>query len=152
MSGYQQIQKEINKLWSVERPMVVQQVTEAAEQGDRSENAAYIYGKKRLRQIDGRLRYLKKKIANVNVIDISKQVQHSDVKFGALVQVENDDGERFEWRLVDREESEPKAGRISVQSPMGRALLGRVVGDLVEVSLPSGKRGFEVLSIKFGVE
>ncbi len=148
--GYQAIQDEIDKLWHEERPYMVQQVHDAAALGDRSENAEYIYGKKRLRQIDGRIRYLTRKIQDVIVIDTAEQVAWDDIRFGALVRIEQDDGEERLYRLVDKEESDPKKGRISVQSPVGRALMGRKVGDFVEVRLPRGVVEMEILSIRYG--
>ncbi|MDP7113393.1 MAG: GreA/GreB family elongation factor [Myxococcota bacterium] len=148
--GYQAIQEEIDHLWHEERPFMVQQVHDAAALGDRSENAEYIYGKKRLRQIDGRIRYLTRKVQDVVVIDTAEQVTWDDVRFGALVRVEQDDGEERNWRLVDKEESDPKNGRISVQSPVGRALLGRKVGDFFEVKLPRGVVEMEILEIRYG--
>ena len=149
--GFTAIQTEIDFLWTEERPRIVEQVHAAAELGDRSENAAYIYGKKRLREIDGRLRYLRRKTEGVTVIDLREQIAHSNIRFGALVTVLDDDDEEITWRLVDRDESDVKRGRISVQSPVGAALLGKEVGDYVTVKLPKGEVGFEVLSIRYGV-
>ncbi len=148
--GYIKIQKEIEYLWHEERPYMVNQVADAAALGDRSENAEYIYGKKRLRQIDSRLRYLKRKIAEVTVVDLEKQVPSDHIRFGAVVTVEDEDGEEKTWRLVDKEESDPKAGRISVQSPIGRALLGREEGDSVEVRGPERLIELEVLGVRYG--
>jgi transcription elongation factor GreB len=129
---------------------VVDQVREAADLGDRSENAAYIYGKKRLRAIDSRLRYLRKKLQGVVVVDPADQVQLDYVQFAAVVTVVDDDDNERTWRLVDKEESDPKRNRISVQSPIGRALMRKKVGDYVEVDLPKGKMGYEVVSIRYG--
>jgi len=148
--GYDSIQAEIDKLWGETRPFVVQQVQDAAALGDRSENAEYIYGKKRLRQIDSRLRYLTRKIDGVTVVDVDKQKQVDDIRFGAVVRVEDEDGEEKVYRLVDREESDPKRGRISVQSPIGSALLGREAGDIVEVKRPQGVTEFEILEVRYG--
>ena len=149
--GYAAIDAEIVHLWRVERPEIVEQVHAAAELGDRSENAAYIYGKKRLREIDSRLRYLRRKLAGVIVVELSEQITHSDVRFGALVTLLSDDDEETTWRLVDKDESDVKRGRISVQSPVGRALMGKSVGDYVTVQLPKGETGYEILSIRYGV-
>ena len=121
--GYDAILKEMDQLWSYERPVVVQQVSEAAAHGDRSENAEYIYGKKRLRQIDSRMGYLSRKVKDVSVVDLDQQEPADHVLFGALVRVEDEDGEQKQWRLVDKDESDPKRGRISTQSPIGTALL-----------------------------
>ena len=148
--GFEAIQAEIEHLWRVERPEIVDQVFEAASLGDRSENAAYIYGKQKLRQIDGRLRYLRRKIDQVTVVDLEEQPQFDVVKFGAVVTVLNDDDEESTWRLVDKEESDPKLKRISVQSPIGQALLGKQEGDYVQIKLPKGTVGYEVTGIRYG--
>jgi len=148
--GFELIQNEMEHLWRVERPEIVRQVSAAADLGDRSENAAYIYGKKRLREIDGRIRYLRRKIEEVTIIDMDTMPQHKDVRFGAIVTVVDDEDVRHTWRLVDRDESNPKAGRISIQSPIGQGLLGKCVGDYQEVQLPRGKVGYEVMDIRYG--
>ncbi len=150
LQGYQAIEAELDRLWKEERPMVVKEVSDAADLGDRSENAAYIYGKKRLRHIDSRIRYLRKKIDQVIPVDLSTMIAHPTVRFGAVVTVENEDGEEKVWRLVDKEESEPKKGWISIQSPVGRALRGKAVGDVVEVKLPDGLTELEILDLRYG--
>ena len=144
------IQAEIAHLWHVERPEIVDQVFEAASLGDRSENAAYIYGKQKLRQIDSRLRYLRRKIDQVTVVDLDDQPQFDTAKFGAVVTVVDDEDIERTWRLVDKEESDPNRNRISVQSPIGRALLGKQEGDYVQIQLPKGAVGYEVLAIRYG--
>jgi transcription elongation factor GreB len=141
----------MDHLWHVERPPIVVQVHAAAEQGDRSENAAYIYGKKRLREIDGRFRYLQKKLRDVTILDVEEQIQFTDVRFGAIITVVDDKNEEKTWRLVDKEESDPNARRISVQSPIGRALLGKQVGDYVEISLPKRTIGLEIIGLRYGI-
>ncbi len=148
--GYEAIEAEIKHLWHVERPEIVDSVHEAASLGDRSENAAYIYGKKRLRAIDSRLRYLRRKISEVTVVDLGDMPKHDTVRFGARVRVEDDDGEVKVYRLVDKEESDPARGRISIQSPVGRSFLGKQEGDCVEVKLPKGTVGYEILEIFYG--
>ena len=148
--GVNRIQEEIDHLWRVERPEIVVQVHAAAEQGDRSENAAYIYGKKRLREIDSRLRYLRNKLKDITILDVEEQIQFEDVRFGAVVTVVDDHDEEKTWRLVDKDESDPKAMRISVQSPIGRALLGKTVGDYVQIQLPKGETGLEIVALRYG--
>jgi len=148
--GYEALVAEIERLWNVERPVVTAQVSAAAELGDRSENAEYIYGKKRLREIDAKLERLRKRADGVTVIDLARQPTYADVRFGAVVEVEDDDGNVRLYRLVDQDESDPGRGRISVQSPIGRALLGRRKGDAVEVTLPKGRVGLEILGIRYG--
>ena len=150
--GYQALSDEIDRLWHDERPMVTAEVSRAAEMGDRSENAAYIYGKKRLRAIDSRLRYLRKKFELVQPVDLSRIPPSDLVKWGAVVDVEHEDGTPRTWRLVDKDESEPKASRISAQSPVGRALLGKRAGDVIEVSTPRGPIEYEVLAVRYGAD
>ena len=153
--GYDRIAGEIEQLWHKERPNVVAQVTAAAEMGDRSENAEYIYGKKRLREIDSRLRYLRKKVEGVTVVDLATLPPRKDVVFGARVTVEayekaDEDPVTRVYRLVDQDESDPTLGRISVQSPIGKALLGKRAGDMVTVSLPKGSLEMEVIEVFYG--
>ena len=150
LAGYQAIESEIERLWHEERPVVVQEVSDAADLGDRSENAAYIYGKKRLRQIDSRIRYLSAKLDSVVPVDLAQMLQHTTVKFGAVVTVEDEDGVEKVYRLVDKEESEPKRGRISVQSPVGRALLGREEGDVVTVRIAERVVELEITALRYG--
>ncbi len=149
-TGAERIQDEIDHLWRVERPEIVTQVHAAAEQGDRSENAAYIYGKKRLREIDSRLRYLRNKLKDVTILNVEEQIQFEDIRFGAVVTVVDDDDQQKTWRLVDKEESDPNRMRISIQSPIGRALLGKSVGDYVEIQLPKGRTGLEITGLRYG--
>lgn len=148
--GYDAIQAEMTRLWHEERPMVVAEVSAAADLGDRSENAAYIYGKKRLRAIDSRLRYLKRKVDGVTVVDTDTQLARDHVAFGAIVVLEAEDGEQKRYRLVDKDESEPGLGRISIQSPIGQALLKKQEGDEVTVKTPAGSRFYEIVEILYG--
>lgn len=148
--GYDSIVAEMDHLWKTERPRVVTEVSHAADMGDRSENAAYIYGKKRLREIDSRLRYLRRKVEGVLVVDLDEQPQYKTIKFGAVVVVVDDDDVEKTYRLVDKDESDPRRGRISVQSPIGRSLLGKEVGDYVTVALPKGHVGLEIVGIRYG--
>ncbi len=150
LAGYQAIESEIERLWHEERPVVVQEVSDAADLGDRSENAAYIYGKKRLRQIDSRIRYLSAKLDSVVPVDLAQMLQHTTVKFGAVVTVEDEDGVEKVYRLVDKEESEPKRGRISVQCPVGRALLGKEEGDVVTVRIAERVVELEITALRYG--
>ncbi len=150
LQGYNAIQQEIGRLWSEERPVVVQEVSDAADLGDRSENAAYIYGKKRLRQIDSRMRHLKKKIDGVVPVDVAQIIDRPTVKFGAVVTLQDEDGEEKVYRLVDKEESDPKCGRISVQSPVGRALLGKEIDDVVSVRVGDRVMELEITGLRYG--
>ena len=148
--GYEEIAAELDELWRVERPRIVDEVYEAAQLGDRSENAAYIFGKQKLRQIDGRMRYLRKKVQGVTLVDLDEQMVRDDVQFGAVVTVLDDEGQEHTWRLVDQDESNPKKGRISIQSPVGQALKGRKAEDYVEITLPKGRVAYEILAIRYG--
>lgn len=148
--GYEAIAEEIERLWHQERPEVVQEVSDAADLGDRSENAAYIYGKQRLRKIDSRIRYLRNKIEHAFPVDLETQPAAEVVKFGAVVTVENEDGEERVYRLVDKDESDPKRGRISVQSPVGKGLLGKEVGDEARVRVGDRTLEFEITALRYG--
>ena len=129
---------------------MVDEVSEAADLGDRSENAAYTYGKRRLRHIDSRLRYLRRKIEGITVVDLSEILSFDDIRFGAVVVLEDEAGERNTYRLVDRDESAPARGRISIQSPIGRALLGKEAGDCLSIALPRGTEDFEIIEVRYG--
>ncbi len=148
--GYSALRDELDRLWTKERPEVTAQVSAAAEMGDRSENAEYIYGKKRLREIDSKLRMLKKKLEGVTIVDLDTQAPFKDVRFGAIVEATDEDGVDKIWRLVDQDESDPARNRISVQSPIGRALLGKKAGDYVEITLPKGRLGLEITAVRYG--
>src|SRR5262245_19074884 len=133
--GFRKLQGELERLWKVERPRVTQQVADAAALGDRSENAEYIYGKKRLREIDGRVHFLTRRLEELEVV--SETPERADrVYFGAWVALEGEDGEKLEFRIVGADEFDPAQRFISVESPMARAVLGRQVGDEVVVVRP----------------
>ena len=148
--GYDEIMTEIDRLWTQERPEVVEEVYQAALLGDRSENAAYIYGKQRQRRIDSRLQFLRKKVKNVEVVNTDFLPQRKDIQFGALVSLEDEDGNERTLRLVDQNESDPKRGRISIQSPIGKAIIGLEAGEVVEVKLPKGRIEYEILEVHYG--
>jgi transcription elongation factor GreB len=137
-AGLARLASELEHLQRVERPKVVQEVSDAAAQGDRSENAEYIYGKKRLREIDRRMRFLSQRLTHVQIVDPA--AQSSDrVLFGAFVSVEDEDGRASRYQIVGEDEVEPSAGRISWKSPLGRALLNKREGDAVNVRRPDGE-------------
>lgn len=146
--GYRQLVDELERLWKVERPPVTEAVTEAAALGDRSENAEYLYGKKKLRQIDGRVRFLSKRIDELEIVRPTK-AQHGRVFFGAWVTVENEDGEQSRWQIVGPDEYDTKQNRISVDAPMAKALLGKSVGDEVPVVRPKGKVVITIIDIEY---
>ena len=146
--GYQGYCDELDRLWRVERPRVVQEVADAAAQGDRSDNAEYKYGKQRLREIDRRMRFLSTLLDRVVVIDPST-IKSDRVQFGATVTVEDEAALSKTYQLVGVDEVEVKQGRISVASPMGKALLGKVKNDVVVVKRPAGEIEIEITEIKY---
>lgn len=147
--GFQKLQDEEDQLWRVERPRVTHEVSEAAALGDRSENAEYIYGKKRLREIDRRVRYLRKRMDELTVVRPSRE-QEGRVFFGAFVTVSDPEGSLREYQLVGPDESDPSAGRLSIESPTGRALIGRQQGDEVRVPRPRDEGVvLEVVAIRY---
>ncbi|GMV14921.1 MAG: transcription elongation factor GreB [Polyangiaceae bacterium] len=146
--GAKKYQEELKNLLHVERPRVVQEVSDAAAQGDRSENAEYIYGKKRLREIDRRIRFLTKKLDSAVVVK-RDEAAHQSVYFGATVEVEDEDGQRKRYRIVGPDEVNPAAGTISFKSPLGTALMKRKVGDVVTVRRPAGEVELQICSISY---
>jgi transcription elongation factor GreB len=147
--GAEKLRAELERLWSVERPRVTQEVADAAALGDRSENAEYIYGKKRLREIDRRIRFLSKRLDLLTVVS-EAPASSERVFFGAWVALEDEDGEEREYRIVGPDETDAKAGWISVDSPMARALMGRREGDEVLVRRPKGDAAMTIVGIRFG--
>ena len=146
--GARGLRDELDFLWKKERPRVTQQVSDAAAMGDRSENAEYIYGKKRLREIDRRIRFLSKRLEALTVVSEPPGNPHR-VYFGAWVRLEDEDGEELTYRLVGSDEIGAESGRISIDSPVGRALLGREQGEEVVVRRPAGTATFTVLAVSY---
>jgi transcription elongation factor GreB len=146
--GYRRLQDELVQLWRVERPKVTAEVSAAAAQGDRSENAEYTYGKRRLREIDRRVRYLGKLLDRLTVVEPSK-AQNGRVFFGATVTVEDEDGERATYKIVGPDEFDVKAGKISIDSPLAKALLGKHLDDEVTVQRPKGPVDVTVVEIRY---
>ncbi len=149
--GAKKLQEELDRLWRVERPRVTREVAAAAALGDRSENAEYIYGKKRLREIDKRIEYLRKRFDSLVVVRPG-QVATDRVYFGAWVTLEDEAGEEVRYRLVGPDESDVPAGRISIESPLGRGLVGKRRGDEVSVDRPAGRTSYTVLDIQYPSE
>jgi transcription elongation factor GreB len=149
-AGHEALRAELRKLWEEERPKVVEVVSWAAGLGDRSENADYQYGKRRLRQIDGRVRFLRKRLERVQVVDPAAQARRDQVFFGATVTYAraSDDAEAT-ITIVGVDEADSAAGRISWVAPMARALLGARVGDVRRVRVPSGVEEIEVVAIGY---
>ena len=146
--GAQKLQDELTWLWNTERPRVTQGVADAAAEGDRSENAEYIYGKKRLREIHRRARFLKKRLESVTVVEETPP-NTGKVYFASWVKVEDDNGDEFVYRIVGPDETDSDKGFISIESPMGRALLGKNLDDEVLVKRPKGNTTFIILDIEF---
>ena len=146
--GWDRLDKELKFLWKEERPRVTKAVSEAAALGDRSENAEYIYGKKRLREIDRRVRFLMKRLEDLTIVYPEKQ-QLGKVFFGAKVTLINEQDEEFSYRLVGPDEWDAKNGDISIDSPMARALLGKEVDDEVIVKTPDGEKYYERIGIHY---
>lgn len=136
--GHEALKKELDYLWREKRPDITRKVTWAASLGDRSENADYQYNKKLLREIDRRVRYLRKRLEDVRVIEYSPE-QEGKVFFGAWVEIENDDGEVKKFRIVGYDEIYGRKDYISIDSPMARALLKKSVGEEAVVQTPSGQ-------------
>jgi transcription elongation factor GreB len=146
--GQRRLADELKELWKVKRPEVTRKVAEAAAQGDRSENAEYIYGKKQLREIDARIRYLSKRLDDVVVVDRIPP-DRSRVFFGAWVTVEDDAGNELSYRIVGADEFDRADGYISVDSPMARALLKKMRDDEVEVRRPDGLARYTITEIRY---
>jgi transcription elongation factor GreB len=147
-AGARQLSEELTRLMSVERPKVVREVAEAAAQGDRSENAEYIYGKKRLREIDRRARFLTQRLESAVVVR-AEELGGDVVRFGAEVVVADEEGQQKTYRLVGPDESDPASGKLSYQSPLGQALMKRRVGDVVVVRRPAGEIEMEIVSLSY---
>lgn len=137
-SGWQVLDQELKYLWKDERPKVTQAVSEAAALGDRSENAEYIYGKRRLREIDRRVRFLSKRLEVLQIVDYHP-TQEGKVFFGAWVELENEEGEIKQYQIVGCDEFDPAKQWISIDSPVARALIGKQIDDEIQVETPVGK-------------
>ncbi len=145
-AGAEALQKELTQLWKVERPQVVDAVHEAAKNGDRSENGDYIYGKKRLREIDRRVRYLSKRLDELNVVDRVPDNQNK-IFFGAWVELEDEAGTLTNYRIVGPDEFNIRENKLSMDSPLAKAMLGKNLDDEIVAHLPEGKKVFYVARI-----
>lgn len=146
--GFEKLRAEYHELIAVERPKVVETVTWAASNGDRSENADYQYGKRRLRQIDGRLHFLQKRIEAAEVID-PKTLKSDKVIFGAKVTIENEDGVQHTYQIVGEDELDIKQNKISWKSPVAKALLGKKLDDEVKIQKPAGEEIVVITELVF---
>jgi transcription elongation factor GreA len=148
--GYNRLQEEIKRLKTVERPTIIRAIAEARTHGDLSENAEYHAARERQSFIEGRLAELEDKVARAEVIDTSK-LSGSVIKFGATVTLADEEtDEEQTFRIVGEDEADIKDGRLSVTSPLARALIGKGKGDSVEVSTPRGAKPYEVVTVAFG--
>jgi len=148
-AGYAAMRARYQELFSVERPKIVEVVSWAAGNGDRSENGDYIYGRQRLRQIDRELGHLSRRMKAVTVVDPVQQADTAKAWFGATVTIVDDDDTERTVTLVGEDEADASAGRISWRSPLARALRGAKIGDYRTVALPAGEKGYEVLTIVY---
>jgi len=146
--GEQRLREELIQLWKVERPVVTAAVHEAAKNGDRSENGDYIYGKRRLREIDSRVRYLGKRLDELEVVRLTPSARDK-VYFGAWVTLEDEQGRELRYRIVGPDEFDIARGLISMDSPVARALLGKRLEDAVLVSTPSGQQEYTITAIEY---
>jgi transcription elongation factor GreB len=148
--GFERLKSELDHLWHTVRPEVVKAITAAAAEGDRSENAEYIYRKRQLAEIDRRVRYLSKRIPSLKVAEGSP-ADREQVFFGAIVELENvDSGETLRYRIVGPDETDAKKGWISIDSPIARAVLKKRVEDEFVAQLPGGAATFAVVAVDYG--
>jgi len=146
--GAKKLRAELHELLTVERPRVTQEVADAAAQGDRSENAEYIYGKRRLREIDRRLRFLSKRLDEVTVVSEAPS-DPGRVFFGAHITIEDQDGEQRTYRIVGGDETDVDRGWISIDSPVARACLGKRCDDTVIVRAPRGEIEYTIIAVRY---
>ena len=146
--GHQRLVEEHAELSKKERPKIVQGITDAAAEGDLSENAEYTYGKKRLRELDKRIGYLAKLLKNPIVVDTSK-LSGDVVVFGATVELEDEDEVTKTWTIVGEGEANTKEGTISVNAPVAKAIMGKRVGDVVTIRRPAGEMEVEITAVRF---
>ena len=147
--GYRRLREELMALLDVERPKMVEIVSWAASNGDRSENGDYLYGKKRLREVDRRIRFLSKRLEHAEVVDPATREATDQVFFGATVTVADADGQESTYAIVGIDEADAGRGRIAWISPMARALLKAREGDTVSVQTPDGKREVEIVEVRY---
>jgi transcription elongation factor GreB len=147
--GLARIRAEYEELFGVERPKVVETVSWAALLGDRSENADYIYGKRRLREIDRKLAHLARIMKDAKIVDPAKQEARDQVRFGATIELADEDDNRRMLTIIGDDEADAAAGKIGWSAPLARALIGAKVGDERIVRLPAGEKSYEVIAIRY---
>ena len=146
--GARRLQEELDHLWRMLRPQVTQAVSEAAAQGDRSENAEYIYGKKQLREIDSRVRFLRQRLDGMTVVGEPPK-DRTRVFFGAWVTLEDEDGTQVEYRIVGPDEFDMARHYLSMDSPLGRALMRKALDDEVKIEVPGGVKSYVVVGVDY---
>lgn len=146
--GEKTLRQELHQLWKIERPQVTEVVHQAAKNGDRSENGDYIYGKKRLREIDSRVRFLTKRLEQLTVV-YDKPKAQSKVYFGAYVTLEDEHGEEAEYRIVGPDEFNLREHKLSMDSPLARAMLGKQLDDEVQLQSPEGNKHYYITNIRY---
>lgn len=147
-AGAEALQDELRQLWKVERPKVTDAVHEAAKNGDRSENGDYIYGKRRLAEIDRRVRYLSKRLDELTIVD-DKPSRQDKVFFAAFVTLENEAGQAATYQIVGPDEFDLKQNKLSMDSPLARAILGRQLDDEVVIQTPEGRQTYFITAIQY---
>lgn len=148
-AGYRRLREEYEALYAGERPQLLETIAWAAANGDRSENADYQYGRRRLREVDRRINFPSKRMAAAKVTDPARQADRSRAWFGATVTLADEDDNRRVLTLVGEDEADASAGRISFYAPIARAICGAAVGDTRRVTLPGGERDYEVVAIAY---
>lgn len=148
--GYQALQDELKHLKSVERPEIIKAIAEAREHGDLSENAEYHAARERQSFIEGRVMEIEDKISRAEVIDPAKMKGEESIKFGASILLfDEDTEEEIRYRIVGEDESDIKSGLLSITAPLARGLIGKAMGDVVEVSVPAGSKSYEVVEVNY---
>lgn len=148
--GAEQLRAELKRLKSEDRPRIVKAIAEAREHGDLKENAEYHAAKEEQGFLEGRIKELEAKLSNCEVIDVTKLTASGRVVFGATIDlVDEDDGREVTYQIVGEDEADIAAGLVSVSSPVARALIGRVEGDVVEVAAPGGRKSFEIVEVRY---
>jgi transcription elongation factor GreB len=146
--GYQRLSEELDYLWRVKRPRITQSVSEAAAQGDRSENAEYIYGKKQLREIDRRVRFLQKRLDDLQIVDRTPD-NHAQIFFGAWIKLEDSAATEHRYRIVGPDEFDTQKGWISMDAPLARALMRKTIDDEITVTLPRGEETYYIVDVQY---
>jgi len=148
-NGYDNLQKELKKLLNEDRPNIIEAIAEARSHGDLSENAEYQYAKEQQSLIEGKIADLESAVSRAEVIDV-KSLEGDDIKFGATVEIEDDDtGESVTYQIVGEYESDIKNNKLSVNSPLAKGLINKLIDDVVEINSPKGQKSYTIKSVKY---